>query len=136
MSDRTLPMVIGETENTLRALLRQTLRTTGIGGYQEWVVLNLIDAGTSPEAIATRLRITTHGVAAVAEELIRRGLLLDALTLSERGRTELAAARESVGETTSGLVEGVTPDQAQVSRVVLETIQRRAAAALGASPVA
>ena len=73
------PQLLGETEKTLAALLRQSLADTGLD-EQLWVTLRVASQhegpmGTLAAAVADRAHFTAPH--ALVEELTRRGLLAD-----------------------------------------------------------
>ncbi|WP_028660061.1 hypothetical protein [Nocardioides insulae] len=125
--ERTLPTVIGPTENALRALLLQALATTPIRSYSEWVILN---AASSTDAdwrmsVADALKVDDTEIDAVLERLRLLGLLDDD-GLTPAGRAQLTDARTRVAATTSLLIEGIDADQQEQVRTVLDLLRSRA----------
>jgi DNA-binding MarR family transcriptional regulator len=130
MANTPMTRVIGETENTLRALLRRTLEPSAIDSYEEWVILNFLEGGASLSSVATPLRITINDARAIAADLIRRGLLADRETLTAAGRSELSVCRKRVEEATARILAGIDPAEEEVCRRVLDLVRERAAALL------
>lgn len=132
-STRSLPTVIGPTENALRALLINTLSTTPIGSYPAWVALNAASR-VSPSAqrrawigdVADALKTDREAVDEVIDELRIRGLLAEDDALTEVGDSELGAARAAVAAATARLTEGISEDDQETARVVLDRIRDKA----------
>lgn len=137
MPKRPLPTLIGPAESALRALLARTLAPTAIGGYEEWVVLNIADSAGAPDAAlraaASALKAGEDAVLAVAARMAEAGLL-DAGSLTQRGREELAAGRRIVGAVTAELVTGIDDKDQETAAAVLDSIRIRAEALLSAGP--
>lgn len=131
MPKRPLPTLIGPAESALRALLARTLAPTAIGGYEEWVVLNIADSAGAPDAAlraaASALKAGEDAVLAVAARMAEAGLL-DAGSLTQRGREELAAGRRAE------LVTGIDDKDQETAAAVLDSIRIRAEALLSAGP--
>lgn len=120
---RSLPTVIGPTENALRALLRHTLGPTGIATYEQWVVLNVLDAGGEPSAMFDG-----------AWGELRRRHLVDGADLTDAGRAALAHGRRLVAARTATLVDGIDDADLATTVRVLDVVRERAEAALTAPP--
>lgn len=135
-----LPTVIGPTENALRALLMQVLATTAIADYASWVTLNAA-SNCDPEApsgswrhpVADDLKVPPAAIDEVLAQLVAAGLATTDGLVTDRGATELAAARSKVRATTSVLVAGVGASEQETTRQVLGHIRRHAEALLGSS---
>jgi hypothetical protein len=131
---RTLPAVIGPTENALRAVLLAVLSRTPINGYDEWAAVNVVDrhAGTGEEtirAVAAPLGITHPAGRAVLDTLVAKGLLDSggvSWTVSQDGATVLRQARARVAAVTARLVEGLSPADIEVAVRVLDHVRVRA----------
>ncbi|MCD2442038.1 hypothetical protein LQ757_07070 [Agromyces sp. SYSU K20354] len=133
MPTRSLPTVIGPTENALRALLTATLSTTRIDGYVAWVVLNAVSRAQSGDwrpATAKALKVPQSVVDDVAERLERDGLLTGAGVLTDDGTRELEAARSAVARATSRVVAGIDDADQEQARRTLDQIRRNAEAEL------
>lgn len=126
MNDRPLPTIIGPTENTLRALLAQTLSATAIDTYEEWVYLSMTAAGAPVDVVSAALRIPTDRVGMIADELVARGLLRERTALSETGQAELARTKERVSRTTGLLTAGIEPRHLEICGHVLDTVREAA----------
>ena len=133
MPPRSLPTVIGPTENALRALLTATLSATRIDGYAAWVVLNAASrtqGGDWRPATAEALKVPQSVVDDVAEGLERDGLLTGAGGPTDDGMRELEAARSAVARATSGVVAGIDDADQEQARRTLDQIRHNAEAAL------
>lgn len=130
---RSLPTVIGPTENALRALLVTLVSSTGIGGYADWVVLNAAASADPTQApghwhsqVADGLAVGVEEVDAVVERLRAAGTL-DALEApTDAGAAALAAARTRVAAATSRLLDGIDDDDLDTTRRVLDRVRERA----------
>lgn len=138
-SSRPLPIVIGPTENALRAVLTQTLSSTAIPGYPAWVVLNAASSadlaapgGSWRRAAADGLKVDPSEIDGILRELSTAGLLDDEGTLTDAGAAELAAARSMVMATTLRLVDGIDETEQQTTRRVLDLIRHNAEELLSA----
>jgi hypothetical protein len=127
---------IGQTENLLGALLRQT-----IGGLapEEWIALNLLaPAGRSArEHAVQRIVASSHAASSMVENaiaaLIARGYLAlasDEIELSQEGREALNGLRQRVGEATSHLLDDVSDTDVETLVQTLAAVRRQAEAAL------
>jgi hypothetical protein len=127
-STRPLPTVIGPTENALRALLTSTLSSTRISTYPAWVVANAAsNAGpTWRHEAADALKIELDGVAQIIDGLRAADLLDDGEALTDAGAVELAAARLAVAATTSRLTDGISDEEQETARLVLDRIRGNA----------
>ncbi len=103
MSARTAPMVIGRTENALRALLVRTLEPTGVDDYEAWVRMNADTAALTAHDAAEleRARALVRAVTADLEAGIEPARLATCFEVLDLIR-ERATAR-TVGE------EGLEP---------------------------
>ena len=130
MSELALPPVIGTTENALRSLLRQLLSSTAIGGYDEWVYLNIRDAAddvTRAEAsVADALKQPVAAAAAARSRLFEAGLLDAAGALTQLGHDELRHGRELISATTRALTAGIEPARLRAAVEILDTVRLRA----------
>ena len=133
MSPRSLPTVIGPTENALRALLTAALSMTRIDGYAAWVALNAAsraEGGDWRPATADALKVPQSVVDDVADRLEIDGLVNGVGGLTEDGARELEAGRSVVARVTSRVVVGIADvDQEQVRRT-LDQIRHNAEAVL------
>lgn len=127
-STRPLPTVIGPTENALRTLLTSTLSSTRISGYQEWVVANAASSAdpTWHQAAADALKIGRDGVAGIIEGLRAAGLMNQEDALTDAGAAQLAAARSAIAASTSHLTDGITEEEQETARSVLDRIRGNA----------
>ncbi|HWU64867.1 MAG TPA: hypothetical protein VN112_22825 [Ensifer sp.] len=130
-TQRSLPTVIGPTENALRALLTKILSSTPIKTYSAWVILNAVaNAGPSSpnwkHSVADALKVSNSDVDTSLGELRDSGLLTDDGTQTPLGITELAKARSAVASATAQLVEGISEGDQQMARAVLERVRSRA----------
>lgn len=132
MSSRSLPAVIGPTENALRALLTATLSTTRIDGYAAWVTLNAASQAQGVEwrpATANALKVSQSVVDEVFKRLEADGLV-NSDGLTDDGARELVAARSAVARATSGVVSGIDDVDAERLLRTLDQIRANAEAAL------
>lgn len=130
MPTRPLPPIIGETENVLRPLLVRALAASAIGGYDEWVYLNIQERADDPaqvdDLVAAALRRPIEDVIDVRTHLTEAGLLSADGALTACGRDELARGRNSVAQTTATLTAGIEPTALQVTIETLEIVRSRA----------
>src|SRR5579875_411133 len=130
MPTRPLPPVIGATENALRALLNGVLAESSIGGFHEWVYLNIQEGANDPlraeELIADSLTQGHDAVAAIRTRLVDAGLLDVDGSLTALGREQLRSCRELVAQITQTLTDGIDPAAAQTTIETLATVRSRA----------
>jgi len=131
---RPLPAVLGSTENALRSLLAELLRTTELASYEEWVALTLVDRHGSDEtaaldAIADNLAVDADAGRDPLLSLEDKGILhrVDgSRRVSPRGATLLLETRRRVTSTTAPLVEGISAEDLAVTVAILEQVGSRA----------
>ncbi len=130
MLARPLPPVIGATENALRPLLAHALAGSLIGGYDEWVYLNIQERADDParveELVADALNQPCETVAAARTRLVDAGLLDTEGLLTGSGREQLNLCRELVSETTQALTAGIDPAAVQTTIDTLDAVRARA----------
>ena len=122
------PVLLGQTEKTLQALLRHTLTGTGLT-EQEWVTLRLatmvdgqVDRLGLISMVADRAKFAD--AAALVEALTERGLVVDGQPTSngrELVSTVLAASEASAGTIWRDLP---TADVEAATRVLNEVLRR------------
>ncbi len=122
------PVLLGQTEKTLRALLRHTLAGTGLS-EPEWVTLRLatmvdgqVDRPGLIAVVADRAKFAD--AAAIVEALTERALLLDGRPTRD-GR-ELVSTVLAASETSSGAVwrDLPTGDVEAATRVLNQVLRR------------
>jgi hypothetical protein len=127
---RPLPPAIGATENALRQLLTRALADSLIGGYEEWVYLNIQERADDPTRVeglvADALRQPREVVAAARGRLIHAGLLGRDGALTGSGREQLNRCRETVSETTQALTAGIDPAAVRTTLDTLDAVRARA----------
>jgi hypothetical protein len=127
---RTLPTVIGVTENALRALLTQILSNTRIESYAAWVILNSLSkadsSGNWKLATADILKMEVSEINTLLAQLRLAGLIGNDDALSDAGATELAKGRFAVSAITSRLVEGISQEEQDTTLRVLDRIRSMA----------
>jgi hypothetical protein len=84
------------------------------------------DAGAPTAQIQSALGVTPQRFAEIAGGMIHRGLLDEKAAPTTKGLAELARGRLHVGAATASLTVGITAEQEQVCREVLETVRERA----------
>ncbi len=135
---RSLPTVIGPTENALRALLTKILSSTSIKTYPAWVILNA--AGNSDSdapsegwrrAVSDALKLGPDGVEEILARLRIAGLVDSDGLLTAQGTAELTAGRSAVSKATSRLVEGIGEEEQATACMVLDQVRRKAEELLG-----
>jgi hypothetical protein len=130
MATRPLPTVVGPTEKALRTLLGRILTVTNIGGYAEWVYLNIRSAagdGVQVDMpVADALKQPVADVMLVRQRLESRGLIDPVGGLTQSGQDELRHGRELVAAMTEKLTDGIDPARLEVAADVLDTVRRRA----------
>jgi hypothetical protein len=131
---RPLPAVLGSTENALRSLLADLLRTTELAGYEEWVALTLVDRHGSDEtavldAISSSLAVDADAGRDLLHSLEGKGILHRpdiSLRLSPRGAALFQETRQRVTATTAPLLEGIAAEDLATTTTVLEQLEARA----------
>jgi hypothetical protein len=122
------PVLVGQTEKTLQALLRDTLNGTGLS-EPEWVTLRLatmvdgqVDRLGLISVVADRAKFAD--ATAIVEALTERGLLVDGQPTGT-GR-ELVSSVLAASETTAGTVwrDLPTADVEAATRVLNEVLRR------------
>lgn len=130
MADRPLPPAVGATENALRALLAEVIADGPIGGYAEWIFLNVIDRGGDPadldQRVASVLGQHRDVAAAVRARLVGAGLIGSDGVLTEAGHEQLLRARTKVAEVTAVLTAGIDPGALAITMDTLDTVRTRA----------
>jgi hypothetical protein len=131
---RSLPMIIGPTENALRALLHRLLATTPIRSYERWVALNVIarSAGSRDDAgrvLADGLKADAASVDSILAGLRADELINDTdddLRLSAAGAATFDRARSRIGDVTARLVHTVPPASVEIAFEVLDEVRSNA----------
>lgn len=122
------PRLIGETEKTLNAILRQILDGTGLD-EQQWVTLNLADlldvADGAGLSRAVRDRAHFESADRIVAALTDRGLL-DGGHPSPSGGELLACIRATVAERTAPIWEGLPYADVEAATRVLREVAARA----------
>ena len=94
MLARSLPPVIGATENALRRLLTRALAGSLIAGYDEWVYLNIQERADDParveELVADAIMQRRDVVAGARTRRVDAGLLDAEGSLTGSGREHLS----------------------------------------------
>ena len=130
MDRNSLPMSIGSTENTLRALLTELLSDTAIHSYEEWVYLNVGASTSSPASIASLvanlLKQSPEVVEKVARLLWHRGLINADGMLLPGALDELEKGRHLVGSATASLVAELEQADIETTFRVLAHIKQEA----------
>jgi len=129
--------LIGETEKTLGALLRQFLEGTGLTESQ-WVTLRLaerLDGTVDGNGLAAAVADRAHFSNAVAlvGELTRRGHLDDG-RLTSAGREMTAAIQKAIATATAPIWENLPGDDVAAATRVLNEVVRRARVVLASNP--
>lgn len=130
-SARPLPMVVGRTENALRALLMRSLEGTQLAGYEEWVALNLVDGRTEGgvdvlDSVCRQLGLDRGRAALLLDALVARGLVTCERTsyaVSRDGSTLLATLRPAVAGVSRRVVEGLLVEDLDVAIRVLDRLR-------------
>jgi hypothetical protein len=129
------PQLIGETEKTLDALLREFLDGTGISQPQ-WVTLRLavaLDGTVDADDLAAAVADRAHFPDAVS---LVRGLsdrgLLDNGRVTAAGRDLTSDVQAKITAETAPIWDGLPADDVAAASRVLHEIIARARAALGA----
>ena len=127
MPAQPLPPAIGATENALRALLVHVLAGSLIGGYDEWVYLNIHEQADDPARVdglvADALKQPHAVVAAARARLVDAGLLDSHGSLTGSGREQLDRCRVMVSEMTQALTAGIDPAAVQTTIDTLDTVR-------------
>lgn len=123
------PVLIGQTEKTLQALLRGTLTGTGLGEHQ-WVTLRLasmldgqVDSASLISAVTDRAKFADAG--AIVDELTGRGLLAGGRPTSA-GRDLIASVLEASDRTSGAVWRDLPTDDVEATTRVLNEVLRRA----------
>jgi len=131
---RSLPAVIGPTENALRALLLRVLEATPLASYEQWVALNLVDRHPRPDdaltsALHQGLAIDHAQAGDVLRALEATGQLHradGAWEVSPAGIDLLAQQRERVATLTAQLLDGIAEEDLATAVRVLDHVGARA----------
>lgn len=138
MVARPLPPVIGATENALRRLLAQVLAGSLIGGYSEWIYLNIRERADDPvpaeDLVADALKQPREIVASLRTRLVDVGLLDTDGSLTSSGLEQLGRARATVSGLTAALTAGIDPAAIQTTIDTLDTVRTRAEHLFAGSP--
>ena len=122
------PRLIGETEKTLNALLRQFLEGTGLTEPQ-WVTLrlaDLLDGSVDTDGLAAAVADRAHfpDASELVHELTNRGLLDDG-QLTPVGRELTAAIQDTITTQTAPIWDDLPAnDVAGATRVLNELVTR------------
>jgi len=140
----TIPQVIGQTENALRALLHRALDGTG-SSFHQWVTLRLLSNGAAPaelDRLATRitgaLKIDLPAALEMIDELVAAHLAhrttdpILGVELTQEGQAQLHRTRAAVDQIISRLFDGLAADDLATTVHVLTLITARADAELDA----
>jgi DNA-binding MarR family transcriptional regulator len=126
---RPLPIVIGSTENALRALLVSLIDSTPVASYEQWVAINVVaDSGVDDHiaTIASALHRAPDESLALVEVLEDRGLVErrdERWRLTTQGASVLAALRDDVSDVTARIVAGLADRDVDATRRVLDTVR-------------
>jgi hypothetical protein len=122
------PVLLGQTEKTLQALLRDSLAGTGLTEPQ-WVTLRLavlgehVDHDALVDAVLDRAKFTD--AAELVAALTERGLVLDG-SPTERGRDLVAAVVEASDRTNGSVWRDLPSEDVDAATRVLNEVLRRA----------
>lgn len=122
------PVLIGETEKTLNALLHRFLDGTGLTEPQ-WVTLRLADlhdGSVDADGLAAVVADRAHlpDAAKLVDKLTDRGLLGDG-QLTSAGRELIAAVQAKINSQTAPIWDDLPPDDvAAATRVLNEVVTR------------
>jgi hypothetical protein len=130
-NERPLPIMIGSTENSLRALLSKILSTSRIRTYPAWVVLNAASRSETASKdwrsdVADALKVELEIVDNLIDQLADAGLVGDGGLPTSFGMSELAKGRSAVSAATSRLIDGISHEAQTTVRQVLDQVRRRA----------
>jgi hypothetical protein len=128
------PQLIGETEKTLGALLRQFLEGTGLTEPQ-WVTLrlaDLLDGGVDAHGLAAAVadRAQFPNAADLINELTSRDLLNNG-RLTPAGRSLIATVQSTITTETTPIWDHLPEDDVAAATRVLNEVVTRARAVLG-----
>lgn len=130
MSNRPLPPAVGATENALRALLSLVLAGSPIGGYAEWISLNVVegsgDVGDLDLRIALVLGQPREVAAAARAQLVAAGLIDPDGGLTALGHEQLRHARAKVAGVTARLTTGIDQGALTTTIETLDTVRSHA----------
>jgi hypothetical protein len=134
MSTQFGPQLIGETEKTLNALLRQFLTTTGLTEPQ-WVTLrvaDLLDGTVDADGLAAAVADRAHfpDAADLVDGLTDNGLLEDG-RLTPAGRDLTASVQDTIRTETAGIWDDLPADDVAAASRLLNEVVTRARARLG-----
>lgn len=132
------PVLVGQTEKTLQALLRHTLTGTGLD-EPEWVTLriaNMVDGQVDRPGLISVVadRAKFADAAAIVDVLTERGLLVDGQPTRD-GR-ELVTTVLAASEASSGTIWRALPtaDVEATTRVLNEVLRRARDLTASAAP--
>jgi hypothetical protein len=123
------PQLIGETEKTLNALLRQSLEGTGLSEPQ-WVTLRvagLLDGSVDADGLVAAVADRAHfpDAAALVAELTNGGLLADG-RLTTAASELTAAVQATITTETAPIWDNLPADDVAAATRVLNEILTRA----------
>ena len=123
------PMLVGQTEKTLQALLRRTLADTGLNEPQ-WVTLRLanmldgqVDRAGLISAVTDRAKFAD--TTAIVDLLSERGLLADGQP-TDAGRDLVTSVLAASDTTTGSVWRDLPADDVEAATRVLNEVLRRA----------
>ena len=127
-------MVIGPTENALRALLNRLLAVTPIRSYERWVALNVLARSACLRAEAGRvladaLKVDSARVDSILADLEAEDLINDAaeaMRLSAAGVAALDEARPHISNVTARLVGSIPSASVEIMLQVLDEVRSNA----------
>jgi hypothetical protein len=123
------PVLLGQTEKTLQALLRRTLAGTGLSEPQ-WVTLRLttmldgrVDRAGLISAVTDRTKFA--GVEAIIDDLIERGLIADGRP-TDTGQDMVTNVLAASDKANGSVWRDLPADDVEAATRVLNEVLRRA----------
>ena len=147
LSNPFLSRDIGQTENTLRALLLHVLQPTTIATYEHYITMTLIGGGErdAPRAeverqLANSAQIEPSEAVRIIDDLIAQDLVAPAaagapVRLTEPGGDVLRSVQAEIAGVSRRVHAGIPDADIERARTTLTTL-RQAASAILAEPVA
>ena len=123
------PVLLGQTEKTLQALLRDTLAGTGLDEPQ-WVALRvatMLDGQVDRAGLVTAVidRAKFADATAIVDVLTERGLVVDGRP-TDTGRDLIATVLEASDRTNGSVWRDLPADDVEAATRVLNEVLRRA----------
>lgn len=126
---RSLPPVVGSTENALRALLESLLASTPLESAQHWIALNVAAGASREDAISKTLKTDLATTRDLLAGLSSAGLLehvADTWRATTKGAELIRELSITIAVVTDGLVLEAPPEDIDTTIRVLNQLRTNA----------